>query len=238
MSEPQKIVITDIFSPFQEYINAEQEVREVIKNIIKDVEKSLREMLITLQVIHSEINCELIHNAILKTREQFEEIRKGFDALDKVVPPSQYYRYNDHWRFATQKLCFVAALIVFLEKGVLIDQITAAEILGLHQKENVHLNLEDYLMGLLILATELARFAVNAVTLGDYNRPLQISKFVAELNAGFRLLNLKNDSLRKRFDALKYDVKKIEEVVYDLSIRGLISTNQNAEQATGVTKNE
>lgn len=66
-----------------------------------------------------------------------------------------------------------------------------------------------------------SRFAVNSVTYGDYNRPLQISKFVAELNAGFRLLNLKNDSLRKRFDALKYDVKKIEEVVYDLSIRGL-----------------
>lgn len=41
------------------------------------------------------------------------------------------------------------------------------------------------------------------------------------MNAGFRLLNLKNDSLRKRFDALKYDVKKIEEVVYDISIRGL-----------------
>ena len=38
----------------------------------------------------------------------------------------------------------------------------------------------------------------------------------------FRLLNLKNDHLRKRFDALKYDVKKIEEVVYDLSIRGLL----------------
>lgn len=39
--------------------------------------------------------------------------------------------------------------------------------------------------------------------------------------AGFRLLNLKNDHLRKRFDALKYDLKKIEEVVYDISIRGL-----------------
>lgn len=63
--------------------------------------------------------------------------------------------------------------------------------------------------------------AVNSVTYGDYNRPINISKFVTELNAGFRLLNLKNDSLRKRFDALKYDVKKIEEVVYDLSIRGL-----------------
>lgn len=59
------------------------------------------------------------------------------------------------------------------------------------------------------------------MTNGDYNRPIEIARFVNEMNAGFRLLNLKNDSLRKRFDALKYDVKKIEEVVYDLSIRGL-----------------
>lgn len=51
---------------------------------------------------------------------------------------------------------------------------------------------------------------------------------MTELNAGFRLLNLKNDMLRKRFDALKYDVKKIEEVVYDLSIRGLRTTSAGA----------
>lgn len=61
---------------------------------------------------------------------------------------------------------------------------------------------------------------------------MQISNFVAELNAGFRLLNLKNDSLRKRFDALKYDVKKIEEVVYDLSIRGLKPAQQTASQSS------
>lgn len=55
----------------------------------------------------------------------------------------------------------------------------------------------------------------------DYVRPMKIAKFVAELDSGFRLLNLKNDGLRKRFDGLKYDLKKVEEVVYDLSIRGL-----------------
>ena len=37
----------------------------------------------------------------------------------------------------------------------------------------------------------------------------------------YRLLNLKNDTLRKKFDGIKYDLKKVEEVVYDLSIRGL-----------------
>lgn len=54
---------------------------------------------------------------------------------------------------------------------------------------------------------------------------------MAEINAGFRVLNLKNDSLRKRFDVLKYDVKKIEEVVYDLTIRGLKS-NQGVAETT------
>ena len=66
-----------------------------------------------------------------------------------------------------------------------------------------------------------SRLGVNSVTAGDYSRPLRIAKFVAEMDSGFRLLNLKNDSLRKRFDALKYDLKKVEEVVYDLTIRGL-----------------
>ena len=68
-----------------------------------------------------------------------------------------------------------------------------------------------------------SRLAVNAVTSGDYNRPMRIAKFVGDLDSGFRLLNLKNDSLRKRFDGLKYDLKKVEEVVYDVTIRGLHS---------------
>lgn len=89
------------------------------------------------------------------------------------------------------------------------------------QKDGFHLDIEDYLMGVLQLASELSRFATNSVTLGDYERPMQISRFMADLSAGYRLLNLKNDNLRKRFDGLKYDVKKIEEIVYDISIRRL-----------------
>jgi hypothetical protein len=42
---------------------------------------------------------------------------------------------------------------------------------------------------------------------------------------------LKNDSLRKRFDVLKYDLKKVEEVVYDLTIRGLKSSENMEEQS-------
>ena len=73
-----------------------------------------------------------------------------------------------------------------------------------------------------------SRLAINSVTIGNYNRPTCIAAFLSELDAAFRLLNLKNDSLRKKFDGLKYDLKKVEEVVYDLSIRGLSSHQTSA----------
>lgn len=41
------------------------------------------------------------------------------------------------------------------------------------------------------------------------------------IDANFRLLNLKNDSLRRRFDSLKYELQKCDQIVYDLTIRGL-----------------
>ena len=72
---------------------------------------------------------------------------------------------------------------------------------------------------------------MNAVTAGDYSRPGRIAKFIAELDSGFRLLNLKNDGLRKRYDGLKYDLQKAEGVVYDVKIRKL-AVESESEQAT------
>jgi hypothetical protein len=80
---------------------------------------------------------------------------------------------------------------------------------------------------LTILQTRLAR---NAVTLGDYERPLLINQFVKDLHAGFQILNLKNDSLRRRSDGLKYRVKDVEDVVYDLSLRNLVPNKEDQTQ--------
>ncbi|XP_012274623.1 translin [Orussus abietinus] len=218
--------VMDIFNSFQDYLNNEQELREKIRNVVKDIEKSARDILIVLQNIHNDSNVEeniIVSQYCAKAREYFEDVRKQYATLAEVVPKDQYYRFHDQWKFVTQRLCFLASLTIYLEKKILVTKETVAEILAIknNREEGFHLDLEDFLMGLLQLSAELSRFAVNSVTYGDYNRPLEISRFVNELNAGFRLLNLKNDSLRKRYDALKYDVKKVEEIVYDLSIRGL-----------------
>ncbi|KAG6794518.1 translin [Apis mellifera caucasica] len=218
--------ISEIFNSFQDYLNNEEELREEIRAIVKDLEKSARDILMILQNIHNENNMEeniIVSQYCATSRELFKDVRKNYIRLAEVVPRDQYYRFHDQWRFVTQKLCFLASLIIYLEIKVLVTKETVAEILGVknNREDGFHLDLEDYLMGLLQLSAELSRFAVNSVTNGDYNRPIEIARFVNDLNAGFRLLNLKNDSLRKRFDGLKYAVKKVEEVVYDLTIRGL-----------------
>ncbi|KAI4108553.1 MAG: hypothetical protein L6R37_000989 [Teloschistes peruensis] len=78
--------------------------------------------------------------------------------------------------------------------------------INVKDRDIFHITTEEYLHALISLIEELARLAVNSVTLGDYQRPLQISKFVKDLHAGFQILNLKNDALRRRSDAIKYNV--------------------------------
>lgn len=77
---------------------------------------------------------------------------------------------------------------------------------NLKDEDKFHLTIEEYLLSLISMVEELSRLAVNSVTLGDYHRPLEINNFIKDLFAGFQLLNLKNDILRKRSDGIKYSV--------------------------------
>ncbi|XP_042619528.1 translin-like isoform X2 [Cyprinus carpio] len=206
--------VTEMFSFIQGFLSADQDIREDIRKVVQVLEQTAREILTVLQSVHQPCGFKDIPSKCLKARELFCTVRNHTGELKTKFPVEQYYRYHEHWRFVLQRLVFLAAFVVYLESQSLVT-------LEVDREKGFHLDVEDYLAGVLILASELSRLAVNSVTAGDYGRPLRISNFINELDSGFRLLNLKNDPLRKRYDGLKYDLKKIEEVVYDLSIRGL-----------------
>ena len=48
------------------------------------------------------------------------------------------------------------------------------------------------------------RYVVNQVTAGDYDCPRKVLKFLTDLHAAFRMLNLRNDFLRKKFDGTEF----------------------------------
>ncbi|KAL5011030.1 hypothetical protein ScPMuIL_013335 [Solemya velum] len=214
---------TDIFAAFRSHLEAEQELREEIRVVVRELEQTAREIQTELQAVHQQNGIKNISVLCEKSYSMFDVVREQLTKLSQKIPLNQYYRFHDHWRFVIQRLSFLAAFLKFLQSEQLISREDTANLLGVKVDKNdgFQLDLEDYLMGLLTLSNELARLAVNSVTAGDCFLPVKIAKFVGELDSGFRLLNLKNDSLRKRFDGLKYDLKKVEEIVYDLTIRGL-----------------
>lgn len=215
--------VSEMFVALHGYLTVDHDIREEIRKVVQSLEQTAREILTLLQGVHQGAGFKDIPTKCLKAREHFSTVKTQLATLKTKFPAEQYYRFHEHWRFVLQRLVFLAAFLVYLETEELVTREAVADILGTEcdRDKGFHLDIEDYLSGVLTLASELSRLAVNSVTAGDYSRPLRISSFINELDAGFRLLNLKNDSLRKRYDGLKYDVKKIEEVVYDLSIRGL-----------------
>lgn len=222
--------VTAVFSDFSSYIAEEQEHREEIRNKVRDLEQCGRELSAILSRIHSAKGLKTLSTIL---QEGDDVVSKNVCAkvsnLAASVPKAQYYRFYSSFNFCLQRIVFHVALMYYLKHESLISRETAAQILGMatnaKQENLLLLDLEDYLAGLIQMSNELARFSVNCVTHGDFQRPVKIAAFLSDLLEGFRLLNLKNDTLRKKFDSLKYDMKKVEEVVYDLSIRGLIKAD-------------
>lgn len=124
----------------------------------------------------------------------------------------------------------------YLENDEVATRDRVAEMLGLTidpKAANIYLDLEDYLQGILQMSSELSRFSINCVAKGDTRRPKRIFKTLSDLQQAFSELNLKNDHLRRMFDGLKYDVKKVEQVIYDITIRGLDTGAKANETAAG-----
>ncbi|KAK4068801.1 uncharacterized protein Triagg1_7161 [Trichoderma aggressivum f. europaeum] len=158
----------------------------------------------------------------------------------KLTPPSS--RYNQKWSRSMQHaigtVIYTAWLGGFPSQTSESESSPSAEIgrlltleevgtifsipTNLKDRDAFHITIEEYLLSLVDLTQDLSRLATNAVTLGDFQLPLTISAFVKDLFAGFQLLNLKNDIIRKRADGVKYEVKRVEDIVYDLSLRGLV----------------
>ncbi|EPQ28935.1 uncharacterized protein PFL1_03735 [Pseudozyma flocculosa PF-1] len=211
------------FSSLLAELEQQRDLTENMRERSKDLDKAFRSLSSVLNRVHSTPG-DQVPQLVESTQPYFEQCRKAIASIIELVPANQYYRWCDEWTFHLKNTTFAACLAYFLGTGYLLSKEEACSILGIEQahSDRFMLSTEEYLHSLVSMINEMSRIAVNSVTLGDFQTPVRLSRFVKELHAGFQLLNLKNDSLRKRFDGIKYDIKKIEEIVYDISLRGLV----------------
>ncbi|KAJ3152967.1 hypothetical protein HDU86_005422 [Geranomyces michiganensis] len=209
------------FEAIQTAFDADCERKDAIRQAARDLERLTRSFAASLNRVHRAPTAEQS-----TANYSFLNIREGLAKLAALVPSGEFYRYNSMFSFVLQQAVFLVTYTVFLQSERLATLQEIENELGVKislrgDDLGFHIGVEDLLSGMSLVPNELSRLAVNCVISGDFDRPFRISTFVTELYSGFQLLNLKNDNLRKRFDGIKYDIKKIEEVVYDISVRGL-----------------
>ncbi|RTE68991.1 hypothetical protein BHE90_016630 [Fusarium euwallaceae] len=235
MSSDNPLLDPSIFAHLQEKIDEETRVRDNLTQIIQRLERAVATAQGLLSRVHSTPRARY-PALVSQVEDAIKEEVTIVGELSAVASQHPYYKYNGKWARTVQNAIGTVVYTSWLgglgsdSQPASLGRLLTLEQVGavfqvptnLKDRDAFHLTIEEYLLSLTDLTNELARLAPNAVTHGDFELPLVISGFIKDLFAGFQLLNLKNDILRKRADAVKYDVKRVEDVVYDLSLRGLV----------------
>ena len=84
--------------------------------------------------------------------------------------------------------------------------------------KSLKLDPEYYLMGLIDLTGELVRKAINSAINGDYKTSVKLKELVSDLYDELMLFDFAGGELRKKFDSVKYDLKKLDDLVLNLKL--------------------
>ncbi|PIA26827.1 hypothetical protein AQUCO_08700008v1 [Aquilegia coerulea] len=225
------------FNEFSIKLEESGNLREKIRAVSMEMESAIRIMQSGLLMVHQS---RPMPEVLEKAKFQIDVLKKLYGVLADILKdfPGQYYRYHGDWKSSTQTVVSLVAFLHWLETGDLLMHSEAEEKLGcmfsfflslVGSYSEFGLDIEDYLIGICLMSNDLPRYVVNQVTAGDYDCPRKVLKFLTDLHAAFRMLNLRNDLLRKKFDGMKYDLRRVEEVFYDVKIRGLMTIGDSTE---------
>ena len=84
--------------------------------------------------------------------------------------------------------------------------------------KGLEISFNGYLAGICDMTGELVRKAVQLATRGDYKGVQMLRKIVEQMISELIQLNL-TGYLRTKYDAAKRNLKKLEEILYDIKIR-------------------
>jgi len=164
----------------------------------KIIKKSRDVLKLSKQLIYT------IHRKDLKeAAKMLNEVKKEKQNLDKIASKNKKLFYEGSYSQAMQEYAEALAYYSFI-KNKKIPTVSSLKVNG-----------EDYLMGICDLTGELAR---KAVTIAHKN-PKEVEKIkalVEEIFGEFLKFNLRNSELRKKSDSIKWNLKKLEEVMYDI----------------------
>jgi translin len=177
----------------KEFVRLRKEVEDNYA-AYEDVLKQVREILkLSKKVIYA------VHRKD-DAAADVKEISAKIKQLRKIIRPE----FLSQLKIAEQEYVEAVCLFEFVKTGGIPD----AKALGVVDN--------NYLLGLCDLSGELTRLAINAAIDGDAKTALNVRQFVEGLYDELMQFDFANGELRKKFDGIKYDLKRLEEVALQL----------------------
>lgn len=166
----------------------------------KLIKKSRDVLKLSKQVIYA------VHRDELKDAERMmKEIEKERKELDKIAMHDAKMSYEGSYKIAVQEYVEAALYFSFVKTGKLID---------------IDVLAEHYILGLCDLPGELNRRAVFLAGKGKVGEVSKIRDVVDSIYGEMLKFDFRDNEIRRKVDAIKYELRKLEDLMLDLKLRG------------------
>jgi translin len=190
------MIDTKIFSKLRKELEEKDILRE---KVIVSSRPILKESKQAIYALHKNSNTE--------AKKSLDLAKKGIIELKKLS------------KVSIDEGIFNSALQEYAEAVTYYYYVTEDRLIS---NDELDIDAENYLLGICDLTGELARRAVFSVVDEKYAEVKKIQGFVEVIYNEFMEFELRNGEIRKKSDSIKWNTKKIEEIMYDLKIRGKI----------------
>jgi len=184
-----------------------------LDGIRKDMEKAdkIREQVIKDSrkiIISSKTAIGAVHrDELLKAEQVLDGMTDSLAKLRKTASKAPKLMYEGIFRVAVQEYVEALSLLEFVKKGKII------------QFSPEFVDCENYLMGLCDLGGELVRKAINSSIKENYTMAKKIRNILELLYIELSKFDFKNGELRRKYDGIKYDIKKVDDLVFQLKMK-------------------
>jgi len=105
----------EIFTEYNQHLEKEAEVKEKLREVIKELEAGARDIHTLLQRIHRPGGVKEAGGIVTRAREKFVGVSQKYGELDGKVPAGSYWKYSFLWSNTTSWISFLASLTLYLD---------------------------------------------------------------------------------------------------------------------------
>lgn len=146
-------------------------------------------------------------NSAEKSVADMESRKKS---LDLIARKNRRLQHMESYTTAVQEYVEAKTYLEFVKKK------------RIPSRRELNVDLEPYLGGLCDLSGELVRKALNDMINHDFKEPLETKKLLEELYGEFLKFNLGGGELRKKSDSLRWNLNKLEDLIFEAKMKGKI----------------